>query len=166
MRITARPSITGDHTPASSGGKTRRLRTRMALVSLLAAGLLGVLGMASTTAIASTGMSTTVTTAAVGAGAHAQALPMASLSHFSIDDIVCIYPQGCIFPYVCNSGSYPSPGKLEASQDPIVQNNCSVRVWLHQNSDGSGYATCINQEGYSQNRVNSLESTQRIGAPK
>ena len=102
----------------------------MALVSLLAAGLLGVLGMASTTAIASTGMSTTVTTAAVGAGAHAQALPMASLSHFSIDDIVCIYPQGCIFPYVCNSGSYPSPGKLEASQDPIVQNNCSVRVWL------------------------------------
>ena len=128
MRITARPSFTGDHTPASSGGKTRRLRTRMALVSLLAAG-----------------MSTTVTTAAVGAGAHAQALPMASLSHFSIDDIVCIYPQGCIFPYVCNSGSYPSPGKLEASQDPIVQNNCSVRVWLHQNSDGSGYATCINQ---------------------
>ena len=118
MRITARPSITGDHTPASSGGKTRRLRTRMALVSLLAAGLLGVLGMASTTAIASTGMSTTITTAAVGAGAHAQALPMASLSHFSIDDIVCIYPQGCIFPYVCNSGSYPSPASWRPARIP------------------------------------------------
>jgi len=144
MRITTRLRSKGDRTPASSGGKTRPLWTRIALVSLLAAGLLSSLGMASHTAIASTGMSTSVTAAFVSADVPAQAHPMAPLRYFSIQDQVCSSGQ-CIYPYVCNSGTYLPGGRLLASRAPFVQNNCTVRVWLHQNSNGSGYALCIGQ---------------------
>jgi len=38
------------------------------------------------------------------------------------------------------SGSVLHPSELYK-----VRNNCSVRMWLHQNADGSGYALCINK---------------------
>jgi hypothetical protein len=35
---------------------------------------------------------------------------------------------------------------LHPSELYKVRNNCSVRMWLHQYADGSGYALCINHD--------------------
>jgi hypothetical protein len=45
--------------------------------------------------------------------------------------------------YACNGGAdYQLPAGLPGTIFS-VWDNCSVRVWLHQNSNGSGYGFCI-----------------------
>jgi hypothetical protein len=98
-------------------------RSRLIAVSAaagLAAGTLGLAGAAS---------------------ASARVPALAARTNYAVVSWYSEPPSSTGYP--CNGGAdYQLPGALT----PIiagVHDECSVRVWLHQNSNGSGYGFCI-----------------------
>lgn len=114
-----------------------RRRARI-LFPLLVVALVGGLGMVVPTAPAN---ATVIGGHATAEAATTQAVTP-DTDNVVIQDVVCAY-ETCIYRHACVSGAYPLNGWLLASQEPIVENNCTVRVWLHQYSNGKGYALCI-----------------------
>jgi len=52
-------------------------------------------------------------------------------------------PPGAHRSYACNGGARYVVPALLAQAELSARNNCSVRVWLHLNPNGSGRALCI-----------------------
>jgi len=52
-------------------------------------------------------------------------------------------PPGGNIKVACNGGATHTVSAGAALEELSGRNNCSVRVWLHQNPDGSGRALCI-----------------------
>jgi hypothetical protein len=105
--------------------KRSRLVTAVAAAGL-AAGTLGLAGTAS---------------AAAAAPAVAGSPALTARTNYAVVSWYSEPPSATGYP--CNGGAdYQLPGSLT----PIiagVHDECSVRVWLHQNSNGSGYGFCI-----------------------
>jgi hypothetical protein len=52
-------------------------------------------------------------------------------------------PPGAHRSYACNGGARYVVPALLAQAELSARNNCSVRVWLHLNPNGTGRALCI-----------------------
>ena len=105
--------------------KRSRLVTAVAGAGL-AASTLGLIGAAS---------------AAEAASAAARVPAQTARTNYAVVSWYAEPPSATGYP--CNGGAdYQLPGGIT----PIiagVHDECSVRVWLHQNSNGSGYGFCV-----------------------
>ena len=105
--------------------KRGRLITAAAALGL-AAGTLGLAGTAS---------------AAEAAPAAAGGPALAARTNYAI--VGWISQPLTYTGYPCNGGADYQLIQLSIPSVAGVNNECSVRVWLHQNSNGSGYGLCI-----------------------
>jgi hypothetical protein len=105
--------------------KRSRLITAAAALGL-AAGTLGLAGTAS---------------AAETAPAAASGPALAARTNYAIVKWNSEPPSATAYP--CNGGADYQLIQTSIPSVLGVINECSVRVWLHQNSNGSGYGFCI-----------------------
>ena len=112
--------------------------SRKAILALAALGLL--LG------IQLTGMSAASATTshpAVPAAQTHQAQPNTTPSGTFHYAYPCTYGF-CYNSINCTAGNHAAPANLRAgTQDSFVLNDCNVRVWLAQYSNGTGYKLCL-----------------------
>lgn len=81
------------------------------------------------------------TTAQVARSSAASSSIAQSVNHFLL--YYNTMPPGGHLSYACHGGATHVVPEVIADIELSGHNNCSVRVWLHQNTDGSGRALCI-----------------------
>lgn len=119
-----------------------------AAIAIAASGVTSTAALATTSAAAPNGLGRTAHATASTAGLSAP-----SSATTKVRDFLLYYntmPPGGHFTYACHGGAtHIIPAFLDLLSG---HNNCSVRVWLHQNPDGSGRALCIRPHSVAQIR--------------
>ena len=89
---------------------------------------------------------------AAGAATSHPAVPVAQTHQAQLDTTpsgTFYYAYPCTYGFCynsinCTAGNHTAPGNLRAgTQGSFVLNDCNVRVWLAQYSNGTGYKLCL-----------------------
>jgi hypothetical protein len=133
--------------------KLLRRVTISAAIAIAASSATSAAAVAVTSAAAPNGLRQAVhTTAKVARSSAASSSTAQSVNHFLL--YYNTEPPGGHLSYACHGGATHVVPALIAMDELAGRNNCSVRVWLHQNPDGSGRALCI--------RPHSVAKIQRV----